>query len=71
MGVTVSLALSGVYGSSDVRVSLMIAAVWVGLWVGLWVGSWLGVYGCAWPSRWQKEHSFSWDILLIIELYAD
>ena len=31
VGVTVSLALSGVYGSSDVRVSLMIAAVWVGL----------------------------------------
>ena len=49
----------------------MIAAVLVGVWVGVWVGSWLGVYGCAWPSGWQKEHSFSWDILLIIELYAD
>ena len=38
--------------------------------VCVFVGSCVGVYGCVWRSGWQKDHVFSWNRLLMIELYA-
>ena len=60
---TVRLSFSGVYGSSDVWVWLMLTVVCVGAWLGRCV------YECVWRSAWQKEHVLSWDIVLIIQLY--
>ena len=62
MNVTVSLSLSGVYGSSDVWVWLILAAVYVGRWLGRCV--WVNV-----QERMVHRAFLSWGVILIIELY--